>query len=170
MLEEHISNIDGVALAETIKGGLPADVLAALRGLQASHQLVDGGAVERALNTANKRNGEVASEGFITPIQRHGAGRDACGLVDGFFPTTTAMALSGDTLAAVSSPTVMVASLLRGVLAAESITGTLSRLQHRPAEQAARHARCRARHRARWRHRQPGRSRWRHGCTYIHTQ
>ena len=114
LLEKEISHINVVTLVDNIEKELTATCAMLLHSLRASHRSLDGGAIERAIYTANERNGEVPTAGFVTPIQRHGAPRNACGLVDGWFPTTTALTASNDTLAAVDSPTVIVVALLRG--------------------------------------------------------
>ena len=122
--EARIKAINGAKLLEKIVAYMSEETHTKLGELKRDHKNVELPAVQRALDKCNQSNKEVAKSPLITPVQEHATGLGAHGVVDGTFPTTTAMP-SKVTLSATNNATVITLALLEGVLPTEFADGMI---------------------------------------------
>jgi hypothetical protein len=116
-LEARVRGINGESLLKQITATLEPALLPQLQKVASTYQTVDRTTVADALAACNAENANVpAGQRYITPYQQHGQGPGACcTVVDGTFPTTTAINVNSDTLTSADNTTVMTMSLLEGV-------------------------------------------------------
>jgi len=104
-----------------------------LMNVQANFTKVDMDAVHAACNNYNEKvKGIPNVSKFMQGFQKHGAGTDACILVDGKFPTTTAVNACTQTLADPNSATVQAMVLLSEHKSVEAFIRNTARANEMP--------------------------------------